>query len=159
MIPDFCIKNGWFTKHPLKKWLFRVPGVSYSRLFWGWIFPYISCIHTIHITLLKNLSKIIHIISANDPFSLPSLKLTACPWKMMVGRQSLSFWESLFSGALAVSFREGTGTWLRMYLPFFSPRRSQTASTSHAAAAPVPAQAPDGHEVGSTLTKKTVIES
>ena len=36
---------------------------------------------------------------------LPSLKLTACTWKLMVGRL-ISFWEGLFSGAFAVRFRE-----------------------------------------------------
>ena len=46
-----------------------------------------------------------------------------------------------------VSFRDGTG-YLTQNVPFFSPPCSQTASTSHAAAAPVAPQAPDGHEVG-----------
>ncbi len=36
-----------------------------------------------------------------------SLKLTARPWKWMVGRWD-SFWDDLFSGANYVTFREGT---------------------------------------------------
>ena len=41
-------------------------------------------------------------------FCLPCLKLTACPWELMVGRciSILSF--TLFPGAFAASFREGS---------------------------------------------------
>ena len=40
-----------------------------------------------------------------DIIDLPSVKLTARTWQWMVGRW-ISFWEGLFSGAFAVSFRE-----------------------------------------------------
>lgn len=40
---------------------------------------------------------------------IPSLKLTLCSWKIVVWNL-LSFWESLFSGAVAVSFREGSNS-------------------------------------------------
>ena len=33
VIPNHYIKNGCFTKHPLKKWLFRVPGITYDLLY------------------------------------------------------------------------------------------------------------------------------
>ena len=36
-----------------------------------------------------------------DSFHLVhSRSLTACPWKMMVGRRSFSFWDGIFSGAM-----------------------------------------------------------
>ena len=35
---------------------------------------------------------------------IPSLKLTACPWKLVIGRL-LSFWEGPFSGAMLVLWR------------------------------------------------------
>ncbi len=43
----------------------------------------------------------------NDENYIHSLKLTARPWKLMIGIL-LSYWGGLFSGAFAVSFREGT---------------------------------------------------
>ena len=58
---------------------------------------------------------------------LHSLKLTASlPLKMDGWNTSLSYWGGLFSGALAVSFREGNtnstklvGEFDRMFLPVF----------------------------------------
>ena len=32
MIPNLYMKNGCFTKHPLKKMLFGVPGMSYTAV-------------------------------------------------------------------------------------------------------------------------------
>ena len=48
--------------------------------------------------------RVLHFSEWNE---LPSPKLTACTWKWMVGIL-VSFWDGLFSGAFAVSFREGT---------------------------------------------------
>ena len=40
--------------------------------------------------------------------NLPTLKLTACPWKWMVGRW-VSFWDPSYFQGRTVSFREGRG--------------------------------------------------
>ena len=45
----------------------------------------------------------------------PSLKLTVRPWKWMVGRW-ISFWDGPISGAFAVSFREGIGFVLDLFI-------------------------------------------
>ena len=38
MIPNLYMKNGCFTKHPLKQWLFGVPGIKYT-IWYGSNFP------------------------------------------------------------------------------------------------------------------------
>ena len=38
---------------------------------------------------------------------VPSLKLTACPWKWMIGRWNVLLGRPIFRGKLAVSFRDG----------------------------------------------------
>ncbi len=52
---------------------------------------------------------------------IPSLKLTARPWKCMVGRWSFPLGaKGLFSGAFAVSFREAK-SWKWLHLPTLIP--------------------------------------
>ncbi len=59
--------------------------------------------HPIHFSSLRSVSFRDAVVARREP----SLKLTARTWKWMVGRRSFPFGAGLFSGAIAVSFREG----------------------------------------------------
>ena len=66
-------------------------------------------VYTLHVLFLENwVGTSPQEQTFETTIDIPSLKLSACTWKLLVGRRSFQIWDRLFSGAFANSFRKRT---------------------------------------------------